>query len=83
LDRFAPLVRTGGLLVYATCSLCQSENEEVVRLFLSTHPGFEPAGWAREFTGERRGSALLFRPAAHDGDGFFADCLRRRDRGLP
>ncbi|MGD1031988.1 MAG: RsmB/NOP family class I SAM-dependent RNA methyltransferase [Opitutaceae bacterium] len=83
LDRFAPLVRTGGLLVYATCSLCRSENEEVVRIFLSGHPGFEPAGWAREFTGERRESALLFRPAAHDGDGFFAACLRRSGRGSP
>jgi 16S rRNA (cytosine967-C5)-methyltransferase len=81
LDRFAPLVRTGGRLVYATCSLCQSENDEVVRLFLSGHPEFEPAGWASEFTGERRESALLFRPAAHDGDGFFAASLRRRANG--
>ena len=79
LECFADLVRIGGRLVYATCSLCRSENEEVLRQFLSGHPGFEPAGWAREFAGERRDSALLFRPAAHDGDGFFAASLRRRD----
>jgi 16S rRNA (cytosine967-C5)-methyltransferase len=79
LERFSDLVRIGGRLVYATCSLCRSENEEVLRQFLSGHPGFEPAGWAREFAGERRDSALLFRPAAHDGDGFFAASLRRRD----
>jgi 16S rRNA (cytosine967-C5)-methyltransferase len=77
LARFAPLVQTGGRLVYSTCSLCRSENEEVVRLFLSGHPEFAPAGWAREFTGERRGSSLLFRPAGHGGDGFFAASLRR------
>jgi 16S rRNA (cytosine967-C5)-methyltransferase len=79
LERFAPLVRRGGRLVYATCSLCQSENEQVVRRFLSGNTSFEPAGWTREFSGERRDSALLFRPAAHDGDGFFAASLRRRD----
>lgn len=80
LERFAPLVRGGGRLVYATCSLCRSENEEVVRRFVSGNPAFEPAGWAREFTGERRDSALFFRPSGHDGDGFFAASLRRRDR---
>ncbi len=78
LERFGPLVRRGGRLVYSTCSLCRSENEEVVRRFISGNASFEPAGWAREFTGERRESALLFRPSAHDGDGFFAASLRRR-----
>ncbi len=81
LERFAPLVRTGGRLAYSTCSLCRSENEGVVGIFLSRHSEFEPAGWAREFTGERRESALLFRPSGHDGDGFFAASLRRRDNG--
>ena len=79
MERFAPLVRKGGRLVYSTCSLCRSEDEEVVRCFLSGNPSFEPAGWTREFTGERLESALLFRPSAHDGDGFFAASLRRRN----
>jgi 16S rRNA (cytosine967-C5)-methyltransferase len=78
LDRFAALVRPGGRLVYATCSLCGSENEQVVRGFLESHADFEPAPWERENLGERHAGALLFRPSAHDGDGFFAAHFRRR-----
>jgi len=36
----AALVRPGGWLVYATCSLLAEENEAIVDAFLGTHPGF-------------------------------------------
>ena len=39
----AALVRPGGRLIYATCSLARSENEEVVRRFLAEHPAFAAA----------------------------------------
>jgi len=77
LTQFAGSVRPGGRLVYATCSLCRSENEEVLAAFSAAHPGFAPAGWARNFTGMPRGGGLLFRPDGHDGDGYFAASLRR------
>jgi len=63
----APRVRRGGLLVYATCSLCASENGRVVEAFLGEEKGFEA---------ELAGTALL--PQAHDGDGFFVASFRRR-----
>jgi 16S rRNA (cytosine967-C5)-methyltransferase len=59
-------VRAGGLLVYATCSLCRTENESVVDAFLGEPCGFEPV---------ERAVALL--PQDHDGDGFFVSSLRR------
>jgi 16S rRNA (cytosine967-C5)-methyltransferase len=39
----APLVRRGGLLIYATCSLEPEENGTVVEEFLSQHPEFSRA----------------------------------------
>lgn len=64
-------VRTGGLLVYATCSLCRTENESVVDAFLRATPGAEPA---------LAGTRLM--PGSHDGDGFFVASFRRT-RGEP
>lgn len=40
LDAAAALVRAGGLLVYATCSLEPEENEAQVDAFLQRHPAF-------------------------------------------
>ncbi|HET9387475.1 MAG TPA: 16S rRNA (cytosine(967)-C(5))-methyltransferase RsmB [Gemmatimonadales bacterium] len=43
LEAAAPLVRHGGLLIYATCSLEPEENEQVVEEFLNQHPEFARA----------------------------------------
>ncbi|MDT8446262.1 MAG: transcription antitermination factor NusB [bacterium] len=40
LESLAPLVRSGGHLLYATCSLEAEENEAVVEDFLAGHPQF-------------------------------------------
>ena len=44
LDQAATLVRTGGRLVYATCSLLSEENEAQVTAFLCRHSGFIQQG---------------------------------------
>jgi 16S rRNA (cytosine967-C5)-methyltransferase len=59
-------VKTGGMLVYATCSLCRSENEAVAEKFLGKETAFEPG---------HRGTRLL--PPSHDGDAFFVASFRR------
>ena len=41
LDAAAPLVRAGGVLVYATCSLEPDENERQVEAFLERHSEYE------------------------------------------
>jgi 16S rRNA (cytosine967-C5)-methyltransferase len=65
LDGGAKLVRPGGRLVYATCTLLLSENEELVRGFLADRPTFA-------LTKER---SLL--PHVDDTDGFYVACLER------
>ena len=57
LERYAALVRPGGRLVYATCSINQRENEEVRAHFLAGHREFEPID-PSELLGAERMSAL-------------------------
>ncbi len=40
IDQYAQMVKPGGKLVYATCSILPSENENQVNIFLKNHPEF-------------------------------------------
>jgi len=41
LENYSQLVKVGGKMVYATCSILPSENEKQVQLFLKNHPEFQ------------------------------------------
>jgi len=77
LDQFAALVRPGGRLVYATCSLSRLENEDVVTAFLAAHSAFTSEPPARPFGATPRNVGLAILPAAHNTDGFYVASLRR------
>ncbi|MEO8139563.1 MAG: 16S rRNA (cytosine(967)-C(5))-methyltransferase RsmB [Gemmatimonadota bacterium] len=78
LEAVAPVVRPGGWLVYATCSLEPEENEEQVTAFLNTHPDFrrEPGHAAPAELLTPDGDLQLL-PQRHGVDGAFAARLRR------
>jgi len=80
LEAAARLVRPGGRLVYATCSLLAAENDEIVAGFLAKHPDFKllPASniLARHDIAIA-GDTLRLRPDVHNTDGFFAAALER------
>lgn len=81
LDSAARLVKPGGRLVYATCSVLFEENEDQVAAFLATHPEFEvvplPVA-APQITGSAHPDYLALTPARHDMDGFFAAVFQRK-----
>jgi len=81
LDAAQAVVRVGGRLVYATCSLLEEENEAQVTSFLARHPEFRLVPLARAWSGtlpsSLSGDYLALTPRRHDTDGFFAAVLER------
>ena len=78
----ARLVKPGGRLVYATCSLLPQENEQVVEAFLAAHPRFALKN-ATEILRQQHialdtGDYLRLNPAEHGTDGFFAAVMEAR-----
>ena len=77
----ARLVRPGGRLVYATCSLLAAENDAVLDAFLAAHPAFRPLPAAEILAGQGialdTGDRLRLLPHRHGTDGFFAAVMER------
>lgn len=81
LRKFSAFVRPGGRLVYATCSLCRSENENVASGFLREHPDFFVAAPKNDFNLTPRAPAgLAILPAQYDTDGFYVAEMRRSQK---
>jgi 16S rRNA (cytosine967-C5)-methyltransferase len=82
LDAAAKLVRPGGRLVYATCSLITGENDGIADAFIATHPGFMQLSAGEILTRQgialETGERLRLSPLLHDTDAFFAAVFERR-----
>jgi 16S rRNA (cytosine967-C5)-methyltransferase len=78
----AELLKPGGRLVYATCSLLKEENEDIVEKFLAARPDFRALP-VNEILERRHlplsmtGDALRLLPHLHQTDGFYAVALER------
>jgi 16S rRNA (cytosine967-C5)-methyltransferase len=82
LNGAARLVKTGGRLVYATCSILDEENEGIVAQFLAANDAFTLVPM-KEVLEEQRiplemGDYLKLSPHRHQTDGFFAAVLERK-----
>lgn len=75
------LVKPGGVLVYATCSILRAENQEVVERFLDTQQEFkiiEVNQVLKSINLELKDQRYLeLNPLTHDTDGFFACVMQR------
>ena len=78
----ARLVKNGGRLVYATCSLLEEENEAIVSAFLATHVEFSLIPMQQILVEQRidltMPTYLKLSPDLHQTDGFFAAVLERK-----
>ncbi len=70
LDLAARLVKPGGRLVYATCSLLDSEGADQAAAFLARNPCFRSDPLPESY-GSPRGSGNRFTPYRDGTDGFF------------
>ena len=79
LDSAARLVKPGGRLVYATCSLLPIENEDQIQGFLDTHPEFELIPLTDQISDHVVSDRYMkANPLDHDCDGFFAAVLQKK-----
>lgn len=84
LDSVSPLLKIGGLLIYSTCTVDTSENENVVKVFLESHPNFKVdetffddlPDESKGLTGISEYGFQLF-PQDFQTDGFFLTRLKK------
>ena len=82
LESAARLVKVGGRLIYATCSLLAIENDAVAVDFLKKHSNYELIPM-NQILDEAKinlemGEFLKLMPHKHQTDGFFAAVFRRK-----
>jgi 16S rRNA (cytosine967-C5)-methyltransferase len=77
LENASKLVKTGGTLIYSTCSLEREENELVIERFKMVNPDWAviDAGLPKELVSDT-GYTRTF-PDLHNMDGFFIACMRK------
>ena len=78
-----PLVKPGGRLVYATCTLLRQENEDVVEEFMESHPEFkliEAAELSKKWNIGLVPTGLFIKlfPHIHGTDGFFCAVFEKQ-----
>jgi 16S rRNA (cytosine967-C5)-methyltransferase len=73
----AAVVRPGGVLIYSTCTISPTENEQQIAAFLESNPDFTLDDVGGELPALRRGRCVLTLPHRDRTAGFFIARLRR------
>jgi 16S rRNA (cytosine967-C5)-methyltransferase len=87
LEQGAALVKSGGRLVYITCSVLAEENTTQVKSFLAKHKNFKIIPYTEQWkhtiggvapqSADGSANTLLLTPAQHGTDGFFVAVMQK------
>ena len=84
LEASAGYLKSGGVLVYSTCTILPAENGDVVKAFLAAHPEFEPLDFVFPAKDSAvsdirsEGGMVTLLPDKNATDGFFIARLRKK-----
>lgn len=77
LENTSKYLKSGGKLLYSTCTLNPDENENNVGRFLNAHPDFKASNFKVGDKTYKNGMITLF-PHIHNTDGFFISVLIKK-----
>ncbi|GAB5562115.1 MAG: RsmB/NOP family class I SAM-dependent RNA methyltransferase [Synoicihabitans sp.] len=78
LGQYSQFVMTDGILVYATCSLCRTENDGVADQFEQSHPEFRPLPLRSPgLSAPHESARLTLFPGDLDSDAYFVAAWKR------
>lgn len=85
LEKVAPKLKVGGILVYSTCTIMREENQKVTDEFLARHPEFAiiPVAVNDYVKPALDGSVLSLFPHQFMTDGFYICCMQRMTNEQP
>lgn len=77
LNNACKYLKSGGTLIYSTCTILPEENEKNIEDFLASHPDFYLEEWQ---VGDivAKGGMITLLPHIHETDGFFIAKLKRK-----
>ena len=82
LEQAAMYVKTGGVLLYSTCTLSKKENEKNVEWFLQNHPEYTLEDMTpylpKQMADMGKQGYLTVFPHIHHTDGFFIARLKKK-----
>ncbi len=76
INQISPLLKVGGLLLYATCSIFRSENERQIKKFLKSNPNFSEVDLNFSFA-EKCAHGIQIITGTERMDGFYYCLLKK------
>lgn len=77
LETASRYLKTDGIIVYSTCTVSRTENDDIIKKFLDEHRNFEGVEISKEYGKAFSGFCATVTPDFNNCDGFFIAKLRK------